>query len=470
MMTSDNSDMNEVSVDGSSASLVRRLSGWAAPPVQEVDEPIFEIRAGVIIAVLFFVVLLGWAAVAPLDAAAIAPGKLVVSGERQTVQHRDGGVIGELLIKEGQKVTKGQVLIRLAAADVTAQERSLSAQAITLLAQRARLQAEQMGSGTIIPPREFAALTSADDKSDAAKAMQIQQAQLRTRLAVVRDQRGALGQRGSGSRSLGRGYGSQVAAIDEQIKSLDNELAALRAVAEKGFVSMSRVRALERSRAELEGQRGQNLATLAQTRDQAGESRLQSLEAQSTYLERGATELRDVETALNEVLPKLNAARDQLARTEIRSPSTGTVIGLQVFTPGGVIAPGQHLLDVVPDHVPMSVECHISPQDSDDVEVGKTAFVRFDALHERSLPPLEGRVVRMSADSFSDEKTGQTYFTASVNVPNSQLAILKNVKGPNFRLRAGMPVTVEILARQRTALQYLLDPITTALSRSGHEH
>ena len=469
-MKSDQLDLDGGPAFSDSAPLRIGLNRRASPPMHDEDEPRFDIRAGVLIAVLFFVVFLGWAAFAHLDAAAIAPGRLVVSGERQTVQHRDGGVIGELLIREGQKVTKGQVLIRLAAADVNAQERALSAQAITLLAQRARLQTEQTGSGTIIPPREFATLTSAEDQADAAKAMQIQQAQLRTRLAVVRDQRGALGQRSSGVSSLGRGYGSQVAAIDEQIKSLDHELTALREVAEKGFVSMSRIRALERSRAELEGQRGQNIATLAQTRNQAGESRLQSLEAQSTYLERGATELRDVETSLSEVLPKLNASRDQLARTEIRSPATGTVVGLQVFTPGGVIAPGQHLLDVIPDHMPMSVECRILPQDMDDVQVGKTAFVRFDALHERSLPPLEGRVTRMSADSITDEKTGATYFTASVNVPNSQLALLKDVKGPNFVLRPGMPVTVEVLVRKRTALQYLLDPISSALDRSGHEH
>lgn len=469
-MKSDQLDLDGGAASSGSATLGVRLNRRSVTPVHEEDEPRFDIQVGVLIAVLFFVVLLGWAAFARLDAAAMAPGRLVVSGERQTVQHRDGGVIGELLVKEGQKVTKGQVLIRLSAADVKGQERALSAQAITLLAQRARLQAEQSGSGTIIPPREFATLTSAEDQADAARAMQIQQAQLRTRLAVVHDQRGALGERSSGVSSLGQGYGSQVAAIDKQIKSLDNELNALREVAQKGFVSMSRVRALERSRAELEGQRGQNLATLAQTRNQAGESRLQSLEAQSTYLEHGATELRDVETALSEVLPKLNAARDQLARTQIRSPATGRVVGLQVFTPGGVIAPGQHLLDVIPDRVPMSVECRILPQDMDDVEVGKTALVRFDALHDRSLPPLEGRVTRMSADSITDEKTGATYFTASVNIPDSQLRLLKEARGPDFALRAGMPVTVEVLVRKRTALQYLLEPMSSALDQSGHEH
>ena len=446
-----------------------RFGGALATP-QEEDEPSFEIRTGLLIAGLFFVLFLGWAAIARLDAAAMAAGRLVVSGQRQTVQHRDGGVVGELLVKEGQKVAKGQVLIRLAAAEVRAQERALSAQAITLLAQRARLRAEQIGGATMETPPEFLALTRPEDHAAAAQAMQIQQAQLRTRLAVVRAQRGALGERSAGVRNLGQGYSSQVAALDQQIRSLDEELDSLRDVAEKGFVSKSRIRALERSRAELVGQRGQYLATVAQTRDQMGESRLQSLEAQSSYYERSASELRDVESGLNEVLPKLNAARDQLARTEIRSPVTGTVVGLQVFTPGGVIAAGQRLMDVIPDRTPMTVEARVSPQDGDDVEVGQTAFVRFDALHERSLPPLEGKVTRVSADSFTDEKTGETYFTASVDVPESQLALVREVRGNDFQLRAGMPVSVEIPVRKRTALQYMLEPITSALRQSGREH
>lgn len=446
-----------------------QFGGAMLNPPQE-DEPAGEIRLGVLIAALFFVLFLGWAAIARLDAAAMAPGRLVVSGQRQTVQHRDGGVVGELLVKEGQKVGKGQVLIRLAAADVRAQERALSAQAITLLAQRSRLRAEQVGGSTMSTPPEFAALTNPEDRAAAAQAMQIQQAQLRTRLAVVRAQRGAFGERSAGVRNLGQGYSGQVAAIDQQVRSLDEELESLREVAEKGFVSRSRIRALERSRAELIGQRGQYLATALQTRDQAGESRLQSLEAQSSYFERSASELRDVEAGLNDVLPKLNAARDQLARTDIRSPVTGTVVGLQVFTPGGVIAPGQKLLDVIPDRTPMTIEARVSPQDGDDVEVGQKAFVRFDALHERSLPPLEGSISRVSADSFTDEKTGESYFTASVIVPESQLALLKEVRGNAFQLRAGMPVTIEIPVRKRTALQYMLEPLTAALRRSGREH
>lgn len=435
-----------------------------------VDDPTRDLRAGWLIAFLFFVVLLGWAAVARLDAAAMAPGKLVVSGQRQTVQHRDGGIIGSIQVAEGQKVSKGQVLIRLSASEVEAQERALSSQAITLLAQRARLRAEQSGQSSIAMPSELALLTSPEDRAEVARAMQMQTVQLRTRLAVVQAQRGALAERRSGAGNLGRGYREQVAALDQQIASITQELESLREVAANGFVSQSRLRALERARAELVGQRGQYSATVAQTRDQAGETRLQSLEAQSAYLERSASELRDVEAALNETLPRLNAIRDQLARTTIRSPATGTVVGLQVFTPGGVVAPGQRLLDVVPDSASLVVEARVSVEDGDDVRTGQSAFVRFDSLHERSLPPLEGKVQRMSADSFTDEKTGESYFTASVEVLPSELAKLKEVRGPAFELRAGMPVSIEIPVRKRSALQYMLEPLTAALRRSGREH
>ncbi len=433
------------------------------------ENPARDIRFGAAAAFLFFVAFLGWALFARLDAAALAQGRLVVSGQRQTVQHREGGVIGEILVKEGEKVARGQILLRLAAADVHAQERALSGQAIGLLAQRARLQAEQMGRGAIVQPREYAALTSTEDRADAALALRIQQAQLRTRLAVVQAKRGAFSERMSGAGNQGQGYRAQVAAIDAQIRSLDEELASLRGVAEKGFVSQSRLRALERARADLQGQRGQYAATVSQSRDQAGEAQLQSLEAQSNYQERVASELRDVEVALSDVLPRLDAARDQLARVEIRSPASGTVVGLQVFTRGGVIAPGQKLLDVVPDRVPMTIEARLAPTDGDDVAPGQRAFVRFTAISDRALAPLEGRVTRVSADSFTDERTQESYFTASVEVSPAELAKLKAVRGQAFELRAGMPVAVEIPVRKRTAMQYMLEPLTSTLRKAGRE-
>ena len=438
------------------------------PLAADTDNPNRDIRAGLIVAFVFFILFLGWAAFAPLDAAAQAPGKLVVSGQRQTVQHREGGVVSQILVKEGDPVVKGQVLIRLAGEDVLAQERALTAQSIGLLAQRARLYAEQAGRGTVSPPPEFAVLRP-EDRAAAAEALQIQQAQLRTRAAVLSAQRGAFGQRVGQATSQGQGYARQIAAIDDQIRLLDEELKGMREAAEKGFVSKNRIRALERARADLVGQRGQYTATVAQSQGQASESRLQSLEARSNYQERIASELREVEATLNDVLPKLTAARDQLARSEIRSPATGNVVGLTVFTPGGVIEPGARLLDIVPARVPLTIEARLSAADGDDVRPGQKAFVRFETLHERALPALEGTVVRVSADAFTDERTGESFYTAEIDVPVSELRRIEQLRGSDA-LRAGIPVSVTVPVRKRTALQYAFEPLTTAIRRSFKEH
>ena len=450
---------NPVAYAGQNSELVNSLATRA--------DPARDIRGGLIIAAIFFLGFLGWAAISRLDAAALAPGKLVVSGQRQTVQHRDGGVVAQVLVKEGQHVRRGDVLVRLAAADVEAQERALSGQAISLLAQRARLQAEQAGHTRIVPPREFAALQE-PYRQDADRALQLQLNQMRTRTAVLSAQRGVLGQRTSQASSSGQGYSRQLVAVEEQLRLIEDELASLRTVAEKGFVSRSRIRALERTKADLEGQRGQYAATVAQSGSQAGESRLQILEAQNNYYERVASELREVETTLADILPKWEAARDQLARTQIRSPATGAVVGLSIFTPGGVIAAGQKLMDIVPDRAELKVEGRISPTNADDVRPGQHAFVRFDTLHEKTLPALEGVVTRFSADAMTDERTGETYYTAEISIPAEELRKVEELRGANT-LRAGIPVAIQIPTRKRTALEYALEPLTGAVRRSLHE-
>ena len=448
---------------------------WIRPAPEDeipggpVANPGRDIRNGAIIAGLFFVLFLGWAAFARLDAAAYAPGTLVVSGQRQSVQHRDGGVVGEILVKEGQRVTRGQLLIRLAAADVRAQERALASQALSLLAQRARLRAEALNSRTIEVPPEFAALAP-EDRDEAAMTMRLQQTELAARYDVLSAQRGALGERAQQSGAQGRGYGDQAVSAKEQLRLIDEEIAALQPVADKGFVSLTRMRQLERARAELEGQRGQYSASVAQTAGAVRESRLQILEADRSFRERTASDMRTVENSLGDVMPKLAAARDQLARVDIRAPATGAVVGLTVFTPGGVIAAGQKLMDIVPERTPLIIQARISPDDADDLRVGQKALVRFASLHERALPNLEGSLTRVSADSFLDEKTGQSYFTAEVVVPRDQLAEIAQVSAREIELRPGMPVEVLIPLRKRSALDYFLEPLVGAFWSSFREH
>lgn len=432
-------------------------------------DPARDIRAGLAIAIAFFGIFLGWAAFARLDAAAYAPGVLEVSGQRQAVQHRDGGVVGAIYVHEGQRVTRGQVLVRLAAAEVLAQERALSAQMIRLLAQRARLEAEEMGTGHLATPPEFAALAPGD-RDDAALALRLQQQELVARRATLAAQRGALGQRAAQSSAQGQGYGTQVVSAQEQLRIIDEQLKALAPLAEKGFVSQTRLRELERMRAELVGQRGQYAASVAQTRGAARESEITAIEAERTFRERTAADMRDVEIRLGDVLPKLAAARDQLRRTEIRAPATGAVIALSVFTPGGVVAPGQKLMEIVPEQTPLRIQARIAPDDADDLVVGQRTLVRFPGLHERTLPDLEGRLTRLSADALTDEKSGASYFTGEVTVPRSQLALLRSVRGAGFSLRAGMPVQVLVPLKKRTALSYAFEPLTGAFWGSFREH
>lgn len=452
-----------------SLTLMPPMRDASAAPVPAVADPRGDIRMGLVIAALFFLLFLGWAAFTRLDAAAYAPGTLVVSGQRQSVQHRDGGVVGRIHVREGQRVERGQLLVELAAAEVRAQERALASQAIRLLAQRARLEAEQLGRNTITSPVQFASLQP-EDREEAALALKLQQTELSARSAVLAAQRGALGQRVAQSGQQGKGYGEQAVAAREQLRLINDQIAALKPLADKGFVSQTRMRELERARAELQGQGGQYSASVAQTRGAARESELQVLEAERSFRERTASELREVETSLGEILPKWTAARDQLERTAIRAPATGAVVGLSVFTPGGVITPGQKLMDIVPERAPLVVQAHIAPDDADDLHVGQRALVKFSGLHERTLPNLEGKLTRLSADSFTDEKTGQSYFTGEVIVPYEQLQIIRQYRGKDFALRAGMPVQVLIPLRKRTALDYALEPLIGSFWASFREH
>jgi HlyD family secretion protein len=432
------------------------------------DDPRREIRAGLIVAVLFFVIFIGWASFARLDAAAYAIGKVTVSGQRQTVQHRDGGVVGEIYVKDGERVSRGQVLLRLAAAEVRAQERSLSSQVIGLTAQRARLRAEQLGLSRIPVPPEFAALNG-DDRGEAQRVMQIQTAQLRARSSLLSTQQSVLGSQRAQVGEQSIGLRSQVRAIEEQERLLNAELEGLRSVAAKGFVSANRIRALERALADLQGQRGRLQASIAESSESIGESRLRVVETERSQQERIASELRDVEFTLSELLPKLRAAKDQLARTEVRAPASGSIVGLSVFTEGGVIAPGQRLMDIVPEKSALLIEARLSPDNVDDLKIGQEATVRFSGLPDRDLPSLHGEVRRISADSFTDEKTGESFFTADVVVPASEIDKVRATRGAQFELKPGMPVQVLVPLRKRTAIQYLFEPLTASLWKAFRE-
>ncbi|MDQ7813809.1 HlyD family type I secretion periplasmic adaptor subunit, partial [Brevundimonas sp.] len=419
---------------------------------------------GVII-LLFFGLFLGWAAFAPLDAGAYGQGQVAVSGNRQAVQHREGGVVSSLLVKEGDTVERGQVLLTLSSGELRATERGVASQVFALLAQRSRLIAERDGLRGIPTPAEFADLPP-DDAVLAQESLRIQQLQFGARRTGRSTETGVLRQRIAQLNEQILGYERQIAANVEQQRLIQEELAGMRSLAEQGYAPITRVRALERTAAQLDGELGSLRAQIARSREAVGETRLQMSGVSSEMNEDVADQLRQIDVQLNELRPRMAELRSQIARSEVRAPASGQVVGLTIFTQGGVIQPGQTLMEIVPRDASQIIVAQISPNDVDNLRVGQETEVRFPGLRERNPPAIHGRVTRISADSFTVEETGASYFRAEIVVPADELAKLGRSANT---LRPGAPVEVIILLRKRTALSYLVEPLTNNLWRSGSE-
>ncbi|WP_313454341.1 HlyD family type I secretion periplasmic adaptor subunit [Brevundimonas sp.] len=438
----------------------------AAPlQIRQSASPRFELVAGGAIIVTFFGLFLGWAAFAPLDAGAYAPGQVAVTGNRQAVQHREGGVVSDIHVAEADHVSQGQILIELNAGELRATERGIAGQVYALLASRARLIAERDRLQAIPTPPEFTDL-GAEDEALAEEAMRLQRRQFAARDASRSTEGGVLRQRISQLEDQQDGYRRQIAANSEQQRLIAEELEGLRSLASRGYAPLTRVRALERTAAQLDGEQGSLRAQVAATSEQIGETRLQLLGVGTRLDEDVSEQLRQIDVQLNELRPRLEDLRNQIARSEIRSPATGQVLGLTAFTRGGVIQPGQTVLEIVPDKASQILVARLNPADVDNVHVGMTTEIRFPGLRERNPPIIHGRVTKLSADSFVDEATGASYYRAEVVVPEEEMGRLG---AAGAEVRTGAPVEVIVLLRKRTALSYLLEPLTRNLWRSGSE-
>lgn len=436
-----------------------------AAPVSVSDAPRRELMIGGAIIVAFFVVFLGWAALAPLDAGAYGQGQIAVSGNRQAVQHREGGVVSELHVAEGDTVRRGQILLQLSSGELRATERGVASQVFALIAQRTRLIAERDGLGALPTPPEFANLPP-EDAALAHESLRIQRLQFNARRTGRSTETGVLNQRVAQLNEQISGYERQIAANVEQRRLIEEELVGMRSLAQQGYAPLTRVRALERTAAQLEGELGSLRAQIARSREAVGETRLEMTGVSTKLGEDVADQLRQIDVQLNELRPRMTELRAQIARSEVRAPASGQVVGLTIFTQGGVIQAGQTLMEIVPTDASQVIVAQISPNDVDNLRVGQTTEVRFPGLRERNPPTIHGEVTRISADSFTVQETGATYFRAEIVVPAAEMEKLGRSANT---LRPGAPVEVIILLRKRTALAYLLEPLTNNLWRSGSE-
>ena len=437
-------------------------------PAEAIDSPKRELRTGLLIAAAFFVGFLGWAALTPLDAGAMAQGSVSVSGNRQAVQHKDGGIVTALMVAEGSAVRRGDILLKISASEIVAAERGLTGEIVALLAQRARLVAERDGARHIVEPVEFSSYL-AGDRTLADEAMRGQRLLFDARQRSGATERGMLGQRIAQHNQQIGGYGAQIDSNRTQQRLINEELTGLRTLSERGFVSTNRLRAVERSAAQLDGDYGALRSDVARLQEAIGESRLQMVSLDRRMIEEVATQLREVQVRLDELQPRLFATRERLTQSVVRAPSNGRVVGLKVFTVGGVVAPGEMLMEIVPQDKALVVLAKASPNDADDLSSGMETQVRFSGIQERSLPILKGRINKVSADSFEDNRTGMEYFEIEVVVPPAEMKKIAALRGDNS-LRAGMPAEVMVPLRERTALGYLIEPLTQTLWRAGREH
>lgn len=436
--------------------------------VQQIGDPRQDIRYGAIIVFGFFVVLLGMAAIIRLDAGVYAQGVIAVSGNRQAVQHAEGGIIASINVREGQRVKAGTVLVEMASPELRAMERALTSDYLTLIAQRERLLAERRRAQRIDVPAEFNTLPPAD-RELASEALQMQRMQFEARRSSLGDQRSVLGQRSKQLAEQQSGYGEQRASLRKQQGILEDELAGHRELAKKGFASLNRIRELERMHEELKGREAAMTAEIARAREGIGETNLQSLTLKSTSLEDVAAELRDTQLRLTEVTPRLVAARENLRRTRLVAPVAGQIVGLAVFTVGGVIAPGEVLMEMVPENRALVLQVRVQPRDADDVYSGQDAQIRFLSVSDSSLPLLNGRVRTISADSLTDQVTGQAFFQSEVEVSPGELRKVETVLAKG-QLRPGLPVEVVIAMRKRTAFEYLVEPLLGHFWRAFREN
>lgn len=399
-----------------------------------------------------------WSAVTPLSGAVIAPGVVTVYSKRKTIQHLEGGIVDQILVRDGDHVDDGQLLIRLADIRARANLAVVSSRLDVLRAREARLRTERDGHrGVAFPDGLMARRGEPSVTEILASEVEL----FAARRTALEGEVQILEQRIAQLEQQILGLDAQQQANGAQIRLIEEELTGLRSLHEKGYVSKTRILELERRQEELKGERGQHIAEIARARTAIGEAQLQIIQVQNDFREEVATHLHEVQADLLDIQERYVAAADELQRLEIRAPQSGIVVGLDVHTLGGVISPGQPILDIVPKEDELVIEAQVAPQDIDKIAIGLEAMVRLSAFDLRSTPELSGTVFATSADRLIEETSREPYYLVAARIPDAELAKLQGLE-----LVPGMPAEVFIRTGERTALSYLLKPLTDGMARA----
>ncbi len=402
-----------------------------------------------------------WAALAPLEGAVIAPGKVVASGRNKVVQHLEGGIIKEILVDEGDRIQAGDPVIILDATASEAMLNRLKAQLHTMEAIEARSIAERNGADAIAWPET---LVGEQDRPEVAKVMEDQEGEFQARLDKHHAETAILGQQIAAIKEQIAGHEVQRAETAQQVKLTVEEREPIEGLLKKGLATASRVAELKRGESDLKGREGQLAASIAEAKKSIAEIREKMEALNVARLEEASAQLSEVRLKRSDILEQMRTAEDVLDRVIVAAPASGTVINLNKYNPGAVVAPGQDIMEIVPDATGLIVEAHVRPQDIDEVRIGQAARLNFSALDARTTPQVPGEVVNVSADRLEDERTGEVYYLARLKISAEPLQGFDPAKvGP------GQPVEAFITTGERTFVAYLAEPITNTFRKALRE-
>jgi HlyD family secretion protein len=407
---------------------------------------------------LLVVAVAGWAATMQLAGAVIASGVLVVESNVKKVQHPTGGVVGELLVADGDHVEAGQIVMRLDEVQTRAALGVIERNLDELVARQARLLAERDGEAEIAFPE---ALLARAGTAEIGRLVAGERRHFELRRAARDGQKAQLAERIS---QLGQeldGLAGQITAKARELELIESELSSVRGLLKKNLVPIDRVNALERQAARLEGERGALLASSAQTRGRITETELQIIQIDQNLRSEVARELGDIRKQASELTERRIGAEDMLKRVDIRSPQAGIVNELAVHTVGGVVSPGEAIMLIVPGTDELTVEARVTPYDVDQIEAGQTAVLRFSAFSHNTTPELSGEVSRISPDVRRDERTGERYYVVRIRVPPAELQKLGGLK-----LVPGMPVEAFLKTSPRTVASYFVKPLRDQVQKA----
>jgi HlyD family secretion protein len=431
--------------------------------------------AGYVITAIFVFGILGYAAVAQIRGAVIAPGNIVVEGNLRRIQHQDGGSVAAILVRNGQKVAAGDLLVRMNETQARAELGVVMVQLYSQQVRAARLVAEREN----LPAIKFPAPPEAGFERDPGALMQAMSLSCTNLAACLniendlflarrRAREGEISQLRERVDQIGQeieGLTAQASAVEAQAKVVRDELVGLEALLKQGLTQLSRINPQRLNLAQLEGQAGDLKAQIARARGRISEINVQIAQVDKQTLNEVTKDLREASEKIADLHERRLAALAKLARIEIRAPIAGTVHQMSIFTIGGVVAPGETVMQIVPEDEKLVVESRIDPAFIDQVSVGQDALVRFSTFDQRKTPELAGHVIFVSADLEQDQR-GQTppYFRSRVELNPGEVEKLDDQ-----RITSGLPAEVHLQTRERTILSYFLKPITDQISRTFRE-